>query len=361
MDYSESLPSLTNNNNTNKSLASSPFDVASYSTLKDTLRFHEVHSDTGAGDNCASFVQRMAACKSTGKSDLPMAHLAFLMKKNPRSTHHHKTTSGDGPSSSGPPDVGVCRDGFCGDKKDAASVAATPNGGAGSTPDRSKSSNLFDNKAKSANSPGHRSIHESTFGRSVQSSLTFPENEETRSTTNTSQTHYLESLASPNRSPSRTSDATTKSAKSEAWQAFLAKKRRGGDGASRPASRSRAADEEVRGAAELLASSKVDELMSSLNQSDSSLAKKKHVSEMLETLSNTSSITRSHAERFLAQRDKIALNRSSSKLRNRSRSKSRSSSRPRTMSAETAKAAEKLASERVEAMMSAMSEATLDM
>merc|ERR1712194_354440 len=103
--------------------------------------------------------------------------------------------------------------------------------------------------------------------------------------------------------------------------------------------------------------------ISSMNTSNSTV-KKKQVSEMIETLSNTSSISHLHAEKFLAQRDKIAMNRSRSNLKNRSenrsRSNSRSSSRTRPISAETAKAAEKLASERVEAMMSAMSKASLD-
>jgi len=268
-------------------------------------RFSEVESDTGAGACTGGFFSRMAACNagpSIGTSDLPLSHLAFMMKGSKQSSMESVTVK----------------------EQEEEDYPAPP------TP-----------------------VVHRTRGTSPESSITFkkslnvrkpPRSETSKSITSP---HYLETIAKKaaasgfknvrNRpakdaeSSSQVSQTSSRSSSSEAWQSFMAKKKLGGIDTPK--------------VAEQYAAGKVEEMMSAMSKSTSDVGKKKTASDIIESLSNagSSNITSKDAQRFLVQRDRKSMKQA---IRSRSASKARP---------EYAEAAEKLAAARVEAMMSALS------
>ena len=378
-------------------------ETSRLSRRSEQTEWTEVDSDTGANDCSAGFFSRLTACNTNlnskpltdhcKPSELPMAHLAFMMKKNNR----------DRDSDTFPNDPSLAAM-----SEEESTLPPTPavlvkQQPLGSTPS-ADSSITFRTYGAGTGMAQHKSFSEAETARSKASQTQYLEaiakkaalsslkNSNSNSNININ-SNKLHSHKDGSGNGDATSQVSQKSSSSEAWQAFLAKKNYNASGKLPSSSRARMSDTDMSKAAERFASSKVEEMMAAMSsQNGSDLDKKKSAHHILESISNpgSSSITAMHAERFLAQREKSAPFRqpqpqsqqqqggagagvSNSKSRdtnihihththapmtrsqNIMRSHSRSKARP-----EYAEAAEKLAAARVEAMMSQMSGTSLD-
>ena len=323
---------------------------ASYSSAASTGRskWEEVYSDTGANDCAGGFFSRLKACnvshgigEDCKNDELPLAHLAFLRSSGTDTKNNCKEEESISmPTSPPTPEVLF------------KSIEVKP------STDSSLTFRTFGENNLPQKNEKKSSIHTDT-SKSVASHKEYLEKVARRA----AQSSFHNSRVNKNKDNDTESHISHKSNTSEAWQAFLAKKNL----KEKLRSSSRPHGSEATSAAERFALNKVDEMIEAMANSGSEIRKKKAAHDIIDSISNTGSSVLSplDADRFLAERERKAILRATSRPKSRSNSGSRSQSVVRSQSRpkprpEYAEAAEKIAAARVEAMMSVMTNESIE-